>query len=62
MPHTILKAREVMGNANSNFEELGQILQTDQAIAAKVLRIANSYITVYEGRFHQYSTHPSCRD
>ncbi len=42
MPQTVLKAREIMGDTNSSFEELAKILQMDQAIAAKVIRIANS--------------------
>lgn len=42
MPQTVLKAREIMADANSSFEELAGVLQMDQAIAAKVIRIANS--------------------
>jgi HD-like signal output (HDOD) protein len=42
MPQTVLKAREVMANPDSDFKELGALLETDQAIAAKVLKLANS--------------------
>jgi HD-like signal output (HDOD) protein len=42
MPQTVLKAREIMANPNSDFKELGELLETDQAIAAKVLKLANS--------------------
>jgi HD-like signal output (HDOD) protein len=42
MPQTVLKAREVMANPSSDFKELGELLETDQAIAAKVLKLANS--------------------
>lgn len=42
MPQTIFKAREIMANPKSSFKELGQIIEKDQAIAAKVLRFANS--------------------
>jgi HD-like signal output (HDOD) protein len=42
MPQTVLKAREIMTNPSSDFQELGDLLETDQAIAAKVLKLANS--------------------
>ena len=42
MPQTVLKAREIMSNPGSDFKELGDLLETDQAIAAKVLKLANS--------------------
>jgi HD-like signal output (HDOD) protein len=42
MPQTIMKAREIMNNERSSFKELARVLKTDQAIAAKVLRMANS--------------------
>jgi HD-like signal output (HDOD) protein len=42
MPQTIFKAREILGDPKSNAQEVARILQTDQAIAAKVLKMANS--------------------
>lgn len=42
MPQTVLKSREIMGNKHSSFKELAKVLETDQAVAAKVLKIANS--------------------
>jgi len=42
MPQTVLKARQIMSNPGSDFKELGDLLETDQAIAAKVLKLANS--------------------
>ena len=42
MPQVIHKARKVMANPNSSFQDLAIVLVTDQAIAAKVLKIANS--------------------
>jgi HD-like signal output (HDOD) protein len=42
MPQTVLKAREIMADPNSDFRELSELLKTDQAIAAKILRLANS--------------------
>ncbi|MEE4111860.1 MAG: HDOD domain-containing protein [Desulfobacteraceae bacterium] len=42
MPKIIYKAREVMGNPMSGFKEIAEVIETDQAIAAKVLQVANS--------------------
>jgi HD-like signal output (HDOD) protein len=42
MPQTVLKAREIMGNPNSSFRDISEILEMDQAIATKVLKLANS--------------------
>ena len=42
MPQTVFKVREIIANPDSSFKELAEILETDQAIAAKVLKIANS--------------------
>ncbi|MBW1741382.1 MAG: zinc-ribbon domain-containing protein [Deltaproteobacteria bacterium] len=42
MPQTVLKAREIMGDPSSSFKELAKVLETDPAIAAKVLKMANS--------------------
>ncbi len=50
MPQTVLKAREIMGNPNSDFKELANLFETDQAIAAKILKIANSPYYGYSGK------------
>jgi HD-like signal output (HDOD) protein len=42
MPKVLLKAREIIGNENSGFNDIAKIIETDQAIAAKVLKVANS--------------------
>lgn len=42
MPKVMLKAREIMSDPNSSFKEIAQVIETDQAIAARVLKIANS--------------------
>jgi len=42
MPQTVFKVREIIANPESSFKELADILETDQAVAAKVLKIANS--------------------
>jgi len=42
MPQTVLRAREIMQDPKSDFKELGRLLETDQAIVAKVLKLANS--------------------
>ncbi len=42
MPQTVIKAREIMADPNSDFKSLARLFETDQAIAAKVLKLANS--------------------
>ncbi|MBN2514507.1 MAG: zinc-ribbon domain-containing protein [Deltaproteobacteria bacterium] len=42
MHQTVIKARDIMKNPGSSFEQLAAILSTDQAIAARVLKLANS--------------------
>jgi len=42
MPQTVHKAREIMANPSSSFKELAKVLETDPAVATKVLRMANS--------------------
>lgn len=42
MPQVMFKAREVMNDPKSNFKALSDILQTDQAMATRVLRLSNS--------------------
>lgn len=42
MPQTIFKVQEILANPDSSFKDLADILETDQAMAVKVLKIANS--------------------
>jgi len=42
MPHIILKAREVIADPDSSLKDLANIIETDQALVAKVLTLANS--------------------
>ncbi|HPI69642.1 MAG TPA: HDOD domain-containing protein [Bacteroidales bacterium] len=42
MPHVMLKAREIMSDPNSDFEEINKVLIADPAMAAEVLKLANS--------------------
>ncbi len=42
MPRIIARANEVLSSENAGFREISQVLETDQAIATRVLRIANS--------------------
>ena len=42
MPHIILKAREVIADPDSSLKKLADIIETDQALVAKVLTLANS--------------------
>jgi HD-like signal output (HDOD) protein len=50
MPQTVLKAREIMANPKSDFKELAKLFETDQAIATKILKIANSPYYGYSGK------------
>ncbi len=42
MPKIISKAREVMANPKFGFKEIAEVIETDQAIAAKILQVSNS--------------------
>lgn len=42
MPQTVIRAQEIIRDPNSSFEELAKVLETDQAVGAKVLKLANS--------------------
>ena len=42
MPQVIIKAQEIMANSNSDTNEIARLIETDPAIATKVLKLANS--------------------
>ena len=42
MPHIILKAREIIADPDSSLKHLADTIETDQALVAKVLTLANS--------------------
>jgi HD-like signal output (HDOD) protein len=42
MPQVMFRAREVMNDPSSSFKALADILETDQAMATRVLRLSNS--------------------
>ncbi len=42
MPQVAQKARQVISNPDASFQDLARVIETDQAIATKVLRMANS--------------------
>lgn len=42
MPQVILKAQETMANPNAGLRDLARIIETDQALVARVLSLANS--------------------
>ncbi|MCG8470853.1 MAG: zinc-ribbon domain-containing protein [Desulfobacterales bacterium] len=42
MPEVMGRAREVMGDEKCGFNEIGAVIETDQALATRVLKIANS--------------------
>lgn len=42
MPQVAQKARQLIADARSSFRDLARIIETDQAIAARVLKVSNS--------------------
>ncbi|MFW6296872.1 MAG: HDOD domain-containing protein [Desulfosalsimonas sp.] len=42
MPQVIARAGKVLSNERAGFKEIAKVLETDQAMAARVLRLANS--------------------
>jgi len=42
MPHIILRAQEIMDDPDSSLKDLAGVIETDQAIVARVLTLANS--------------------
>ncbi len=42
MPQVAMKARQIVSDPNANYTELAKVIETDQAIATRVLKLANS--------------------
>ena len=42
MPHVTYKARKLINSVNAGFQEIGNILKTDPALAARIMKVANS--------------------
>jgi HD-like signal output (HDOD) protein len=42
MPQTVFKAQELMSSSQAGMKQLAQVIETDQAIVARMLRFANS--------------------
>jgi HD-like signal output (HDOD) protein len=42
MPRVLFKARQIMSDPKSGFKDIAKVIETDQAIAARVLKVANS--------------------
>lgn len=42
MPHVVYKAQEIMRRPDSNIKELAKVIEIEQAIATRVLKLANS--------------------
>ncbi len=42
MPQTVIKARQIMDDPKAGFKELAALFEADQAIAVKILKLANS--------------------
>ena len=50
MPHVLQKAQEIMSRPDSNVKDLSRIIEIDQAIATRVLKMANSAYYGLSGR------------
>ena len=50
MPEVVFKAQELLSDPESSAQELAAILETDQAIATKVLKMANSVFYGMSGK------------
>ncbi|MDY6824280.1 MAG: HDOD domain-containing protein [Thermodesulfobacteriota bacterium] len=58
MPQVVYKARQVFADPDSNFRNISEILEMDQAIASRVLKMANSAYYGMQGQvssIHQAS-------
>ncbi len=53
MPHVTYKARKLINSVNAGFQEIGNILKTDPALAARIMKVANS---AYYGMSGQISS------
>jgi predicted Zn finger-like uncharacterized protein len=42
MPHVMWKARQLLADTNSDFKQLDALIKTDQALASRILKVANS--------------------
>lgn len=42
MPHIMLKARQLLSDPMSDFKQIGKLVKTDQALASRILKVANS--------------------
>jgi HD-like signal output (HDOD) protein len=50
MPQVAQKAREVISNPASSFQDLAKVIETDQAIVTRILKIANSPFYGFSGK------------
>ncbi len=42
MPHVMVKARQIIADPNTDFEQLAGVLQADPALAGRIVKVANS--------------------
>jgi predicted Zn finger-like uncharacterized protein len=50
MPHVMLKARRLLSDPETDFRQVSNLLKTDQALASRVLKAANSPYFGFTGR------------
>jgi len=55
MPQVVIKAHELIGDSNSDAKKIAEIIETDQSIATKVLKVANSSYYGMSGKISSIS-------
>ncbi len=55
MPQVVIKAQELIADSNADAKKIAEIIETDQSIAAKVLKVANSSYYGMSGKISSIS-------
>jgi putative nucleotidyltransferase with HDIG domain len=55
MPQVVIKAQELIGDPNADAKKIAEIIETDQSIATKVLKVANSSYYGMSGKISSIS-------
>ena len=55
MPQVVIKTKELIADSNSDAKKIAEVIETDQAIATKVLKVANSSYFGMSGKISSIS-------
>ncbi len=55
MPQVVIKTKELIADPNSDAKKIAEVIETDQAIATKVLKVANSSYFGMSGKISSIS-------